>query len=80
MSRKWVVNASPLITLGRVSGINLLERMCSNLIVPEGVAQELDGGSADDPARNWIHGGGASFVRRLEEIPPLVLSWDLGKG
>lgn len=80
MSKKWVVNASPLITLGKISGISLLERMCSDLIVPEGVVWELDKGSADDPANVWIHREGASFVRRLEEVPPLVLSWDLGKG
>jgi len=80
VSRKWVLNASPLITLGRVSGIMLVERMCSDLIVPAGVAQELDRGPVDDPAKTWIHGEGASFVRRLEKIPPLILSWDLGEG
>ncbi len=80
MSRKWVLNASPLIILGKVSGITLLEKMCLDLIIPEGVVRELDQGSSDDPARAWIHGEGASFVRRLEEIPPLILTWDLGKG
>ena len=80
MSRKWVLNASPLIILGKVSGITLVEKMCSDLIIPEGVFRELDRGPADDPARNWIHGEGASFVRRLEKIPPLILSWDLGEG
>ena len=80
MSRKWVVNASPLITLGKISGIAVLERMCSDLIVPEGVVWELDQGSADDPANVWIHREGASFVRRLKEIPPLIVSWDLGTG
>jgi predicted nucleic acid-binding protein len=80
VSRKWVVNASPLITLGKISGISLLERMCSDLIFPEGVTWELDKGSADHPANVWIHREGASFVRRLEEVSPLVLSWDLGKG
>lgn len=80
MNRKWVLNASLLITLGKVFAITLLESMCSDLVVPEGVVRELDQGSADDPARNWIHGGGASFVRQLEEIPPLIMSWDLGEG
>ena len=80
MSRKWVLNASPLVTLGKVSGISLLERMCSDLIVPEGVVRELDQGSAADPARIWIHGEGASFLCRLGDILPLILSWDLGKG
>ncbi len=34
---RWVVNASPLITLGKVSKIALLQTMCSDLIIPEGV-------------------------------------------
>lgn len=80
MSRKWVINASPLIALGKVSRIGLFEKMCLNPVVPEGVARELDGGSADDPARAWIRGEGTAFVRRVEEIPSLILSWDLGKG
>ena len=80
MSRKWVVNASPLIALGKVSAIHLLETICLDLVVPEGVARELEQGSADDRARAWIRGKGASSVRRVAEIPPLILSWDLGKG
>lgn len=79
MSRKWVLNASPLITLGKISGITLLENMCSDLVVPEGVVREQDKGSADDPAKKWIHGRGAFFVRELEETPPLIMSWDLGR-
>ncbi len=69
MNRKWVLSASPLIILGKVAGISLLEKICSDLVVPEGVVRELDQGSADDPARIWIHGEGASYVRRLAEIP-----------
>lgn len=80
MSRKWVLNASPLITLGKLSAITLLEKMSSDLVVPDAVAGELDQGPANDPARGWIRGQGASLVRRVEEIPPLILSWDLGKG
>jgi predicted nucleic acid-binding protein len=80
VSRKWVVNASPLITLGKVSGLWLFEKMCSDLVIPEGVVWEIDQGSADDPARIWIHREGTHFVRRLEDIHPVVIAWDLGKG
>jgi len=80
VNREWVVDASPLVTLGKVSQMALLERMSSDLVIPEGVALEVDQGSADDPASVWIHGEGASWVRRVAEIHPIVLSWDLGKG
>ena len=35
MGRKWVLNASPLIVLGKISAIHLLEEMCSHLVIPD---------------------------------------------
>lgn len=80
MSRKWVVNASPLITLGKAFAISLFEKMCSDLVIPESVAQEIDHGSGDDPARIWISREGIAFVRKIGPIPSLITAWDLGKG
>lgn len=80
MHRKWVVNSSPLIILGKLSSLYLFERMCPNLVIPEGVAHELDQGPDNDPARVWIHREGAPFVRNLDKIPPLIQAWDLGNG
>lgn len=54
MSRKWVVNASPLIVLGKVAEIALLERLCSTLVIPDGVVHELDRGPNNDPAREVV--------------------------
>jgi predicted nucleic acid-binding protein len=78
--RKWVLNSSPLIILGKLSSLYLFERMCPNLVIPEGVAHELDQGPVKDPARAWTHREGAPFVRNLDKIPPLIQAWDLGKG
>lgn len=80
MHRNWVVNSSPLIILGKLSSLYLFERMCPNLVIPEGVAEELDQGIVDDPAKDWLHREGASFVRAVDRIPPLIMAWDLGKG
>ncbi len=80
MNKRWVIDASPLITLGRLSKITLLEKLCSEMVIPVGVVRELDLGSADDSARNWINALGSSFVRQLEVIPPLIRTWDLGEG
>jgi predicted nucleic acid-binding protein len=74
------VNSSPLIILGKASSLYLFERICPNLVIPEGVAHELDQGPDNDPARVWIHREGAPFVRNLDKIPPLIQAWDLGKG
>ncbi len=80
MHRTWVVNSSPLIILGKLSSLYLFEKMCLKLVIPAGVAHELDQGPVNDPARNWLHREGASFVRDIEKIPPLIQAWDLGKG
>ncbi len=80
MTKRWVLNASPLITLGKLSKITLFEKLSSELVIPAGVVRELNQGPADDPAKTWINGVGSSFVRRLEEIPPLIRTWDLGEG
>ena len=80
MHRKCVVNSSPLIILGRLSSLCLFEKLCPNLVIPEGVAHELDQGPANDPARVWIHREAAPFVRTLDKTPPLIQAWDLGNG
>jgi predicted nucleic acid-binding protein len=80
VNRKWVLNASPLIILGKVSAISLLDKICPDLVIPEGVLREVEQGHVDDPARIWIQGEGAPFVHRLKEVPPLIMAWDLGKG
>lgn len=41
MSRRWVVNASPLILLGKVDQLQLLRDLTDELIIPEGVVQEV---------------------------------------
>jgi hypothetical protein len=80
VGRKWVLKASPLIILGKISALSLLEKIPSDLVIPEGVAKELHQGPDVDRARIWMHGQGACFVRHLDEIPPLIMAWDLGRG
>jgi len=80
LSRKWVLDASPLITLGKIFRISLLEKMCSDLVVPGAVAHEIEQGPDTDPARIWVGHEGARLVRQLDRVVPEVLGTDLGKG
>jgi len=77
---KWILNASPLIFLGRLEQIGLIEKMCAEVIVPLDVADEIIAGPAADPARRWIEGHGSSFIKPVPFLPPPVAAWDLGKG
>jgi len=71
--RKWVVNSSPLIILGKLSSLFLFERMCPNLVIPEGVAHELDQGPDNDPARVWIlrEGANHSIYTKGQKVIPI---------
>lgn len=51
MTRKWVVNASPLIALAKISQVGLFPQLCSTLVIPRGVVQEIQAGPDDDPAK-----------------------------
>ncbi len=80
MSDVWVVNASPLILLGKIDRLNLIFRLSSRVMVPEGVAVELRAGSVTDAARAWIDNEGAAAITPVERVDPLVAAWDLGLG
>lgn len=80
MSRVWVVNASPLILLGKIGRVALLGELSDELIVPAVVAREV--GAKPDGER--IVSEIASLVgTRIEEdiiTSPEIAAWNLGRG
>ena len=80
MRRRWVVDASPLILLGKIDHLELLRELTDELLIPDGVAHEVQ-----------VKRGGGSSIRslidppsvRIEDsgpIPREVDVWDLGRG
>jgi predicted nucleic acid-binding protein len=52
MPRRWVVNASPLITLAKIGQVSLLHELCEEMVIPAGVKEEIDRSpDENDPAR-----------------------------
>lgn len=80
MNRRWIVNASPLITLGRAKRLELLLQLCPAPVVPPSVAAELRAGPESDPARLWLAEAGALLIADSANIDPRIASWDLGAG
>lgn len=80
MNRRWVVNASPLIVLAKISQIHLLSELCSDIVVPNGVVAEINVAPDDDPAKLWMANEGAIWIRDVEQIDPVIAAWDLGLG
>jgi hypothetical protein len=62
---KWVVNASPLICLGKLGHLDWLDQLATEFVIPSGVAQEIELGPSDDAARGWLQTGGALHVRAV---------------
>jgi len=48
--RKWVVNASPIILLAKISKLSLLPDLCDKLVIPLAVSKEIAQGPQNDPA------------------------------
>ena len=77
----WIVNASPLILLGKIGRLEILEELAPALAIPAAVASEVLAGPADDPAGIWCGGErGAAFIVPDASVPPEILAWDLGAG
>lgn len=77
----WIVNASPLILLGKINRLDLLEKLCPSFIIPYLVSLEILNGPDLDPAKIWIQNDHVSTrVVPNETIPEEILAWDLGAG
>jgi predicted nucleic acid-binding protein len=76
VTERWVVNASPLISLGRIGRLDLLSALAAEVVVPQAVATEVerpgDGGSTSLIAPTF----------RIENVDPhpVVTPWGLGPG
>ena len=79
-SEVWVVNASPLICLGKMGRLGWLDQLAAEIVIPSGVAREIEIGPADDGARQWLQSEGAARVRGVEQVDAEIAAWDLGAG
>ena len=63
MTKTWVVNSSPTILLGKIQQLNLLTVLCTQLVILQAVADEINDGPIYDPARLWLASSGRCFIR-----------------
>jgi predicted nucleic acid-binding protein len=80
VARVWVVNAAPLISLGKIGHLGLLGRLGIEVIIPAGAAWEIQQGPEWDPARQWVEGDGRRLVTEVGAVAPVIAAWDLGLG
>ncbi len=80
MTRKWVINASPLILLGKISRIDLIKDLCQEIIIPKGVEHEIYAGDDSDPAKIWLRDNKSIITQDVTRIDSIVAAWDLSLG
>jgi len=81
MPRRWVVNASPLITLAKIGRASLLLELCQEMVIPAGVAHEINSvADESDPARVWVRSQGKGNIRDTELVRSVISDWGLGLG
>lgn len=78
--RRWVVNASPLILLGKVEQIQLLSAMAGQIAVPRAVIREVSAKPDGERAVQTLTALEAAIIVDDEVPPANILSWDLGAG
>ena len=79
-ARKWVVNASPIITLAKISRQSLLLDLSTEVVIPQEVYDEICAGPKDDPAVRWLKKDGRKWLYPSESFHKDIAPWDLGKG
>lgn len=80
MSSEWVIDASSLIILGKLSLIDIVISLSDRLIIPGGVAEEVMRGPANDNAKSWIIKEGKTYIKNTGAIDLKIASWGLGLG
>jgi predicted nucleic acid-binding protein len=75
-----VINSSPLIVLFKSKQAKLLPQLFTEILVPEGVFQEVTQGVKDDIAATELPNTSWITVVKIDDIIPEVAAWDLGKG
>ncbi|MCC7495439.1 MAG: DUF3368 domain-containing protein [Fimbriimonadaceae bacterium] len=78
MAEHWVLDASPLISLGRIGYGSWLPQLADEVVTPAAVAAEVLAGPADE-ARQLVATGSIAVVQ-APPAPPALLAWDLGAG
>jgi predicted nucleic acid-binding protein len=76
VAERWVVNASPLISLGRIGRLDLLSALAVEIVVPDAVAAEVR--RVDDTASATLNT--PAFGIEKVDLHPLVGPWGLGAG
>ena len=77
----WIFNASPLILLGKIQQLHLIEILSPDFRIPRTVVSEIGDGPVDDRTIKWLTQASiADHIIDTPSTPPFLAQWDLGAG
>ncbi len=79
-SRAWVVNASPLILLGKSGCLDMLAQISGKVIVPIAVKNEIAVGEGGRQIIASLENDSRFVFSENEDVQSMFWPWDLGDG
>lgn len=77
----WIFNASPVILLGKIQQLHLIEALSPAFRIPRLVVEEIGVGCTNDPAVKWLKNPTiAEHTVDTPTAPSFLMQWDLGAG
>ena len=74
----WIFNASPVILLGKIHQLHLIEALSPEFRIPSAVIEEIGAGCSDDPAVKWLKKPSiADHIVDAPTAPFFLIQWDL---
>nr|WP_174783869.1 DUF3368 domain-containing protein [Dolichospermum sp. UHCC 0259] len=64
----------------KINQVHLLSELCGEFFIPSGVVKEISVAPDNDPAKLWTINEGATYIRDVEQVDPVIAAWDLGLG
>ncbi len=80
MKKNLVINASPIILLGKADLLKTISPLAGTWIIPDGVIHEVQAKRPIDPYLSGLASQSEVVRKTVLNIHPLIAAWDLGQG
>lgn len=80
MNKNWIINASPIILLGKAELLKAISPLAETWIIPEGVIQEVERKSSIDSYLSCLGRSSKIVRKKVSKINPSIAGWNLGQG
>lgn len=80
MNKNLVINASPIILLGKTDLLKIISPLAKTWIIPDGVIHEVQAKRPIDPSLSSLASNSTVVRETVLNIHPSIAAWDLGQG